>query len=290
MVHDPLLLDYLRKLSPSLPISANRRSATRGRSRLGQNFLVDYDVAKRTVAAAQLTEADEVLEVGPGKGALTRILVHRAHKLVAVELDPDLSNSLSERFAESENFTVVNRDALDFDPGDFFTDGYRVVANLPYYAATPIIRRFLTADPRPKSLVVMVQKEVANNIAASPGNMTLLSVMVQIYGAPKVLFSVPPRSFRPRPKVTSAVLRIDLHDRPAVSTGSPDSFIEFAAAGFRAPRKQIRNSLRLGLNAGADSVRHALDGAGIDGSRRPATLSLSEWASLYEGWNRVQNA
>ena len=273
-----------------MAIRTNRSVAKAGRSRLGQNFLIDYDIAKRTVAAAQLSDDDEVLEVGPGKGALTRILVHRARKLVAVELDPDLSNSLSGRFAEFENFTVVNRDALDFDPGDFFTDGYRVVANLPYYAATPIIRRFLTTNPRPKSLVVMVQREVANSIAASPGNMTLLSVMVQIYGAPKALFSVPPRSFRPMPKVTSAVLRIDLHDSPAVSTGSPESFIEFAAAGFRAPRKQIRNSLRLGLNAGADSIRHALDVAGIDGSRRPATLSLSEWASLYEGWNRVQNA
>ncbi|MCY4652058.1 MAG: 16S rRNA (adenine(1518)-N(6)/adenine(1519)-N(6))-dimethyltransferase RsmA [Dehalococcoidia bacterium] len=257
------------------------------RSRLGQNFLVDYDVAKRTVAAAQLKEEDEVLEIGPGKGALTRILVHRAHKLVAVELDPDLSNALSERFAEYENFTVLNRDALEFDPAEYFTDRYKVVANLPYYAATPIIRKFLASEPPPKSLVVMVQKEVAINIAASPGNMTLLSVMVQLYGAPKILFSVPPRSFRPMPKVTSAVLRIDLFDRPVVEVGSPESFIEFAAAGFRAPRKQIRNSLRLGLNADADPIDAALNAARIDGSRRPATLSLSEWASLYESWNGI---
>ena len=268
----------------------NRRHVTSGRSRLGQNFLIDYDVAKRTVAAAQLTDSDEVLEVGPGKGALTRILVHRVNKLVAVELDSGLARSLSYRFSESANITVVNRDALDFDPAEHFTDCYKVVANLPYYAATPIIRKFLTAMPRPKSMVVMVQREVAANIAALPGNMTLLSVMVQIYGAPKILFSVPPRSFKPVPKVTSAVLRIDLYERPAVNVGSPDSFIEFAAAGFRAPRKQIRNSLRLGLNADADSVSAALDKARVDGSRRPATLSLSEWASLYESWNGVPRA
>ena len=287
MVHDPLLPNITRELLLPLAIRTNRRLAKAGRSRLGQNFLVDYDVAKRTVAAAQLSDDDEVLEIGPGKGALTRILVHRARKLLAVELDPDLSNALSERFAEYENFTVVNRDALDFDPAEFFTDRYKVVANLPYYAATPIIRKVLASKPRPKSLVVMVQKEVAVNIAASPGNMTLLSVMVQLYGAPKILFSVPPRSFRPMPKVTSAVLRIDLYDRPAVAVGSPDSFIEFAAAGFRAPRKQIRNSLRLGLDSDADPIKAALDAARIDGSRRPATLSLSEWASLYESWNGI---
>lgn len=290
MVHDPLLPECLRKLPPDLTTRANRRPAPARRSRLGQNFLVDYDVAKRTVAAAQLTDEDEVLEVGPGKGALTRILVHRAQRLVAVELDPELSDALAGRYAGFDNFTVVNRDALDFDTAEFFVDGYKIVANLPYYAATPIIRKFLASKPRPKSMVVMVQKEVAANIAASPGDMTLLSVMAQIYGAPKILFSVPPRSFRPMPKVTSAVLRIDLYDRPAVNIGSPDSFIEFATAGFRAPRKQIRNSLRLGLNADAEPVSAALDAARIDGSRRPATLSLSEWASLYKSWNGVPRA
>lgn len=267
---------------------ANRRPTASRRSRLGQNFLVDYDVAKRIVAAAQLTNDDEVLEIGPGKGALTRILVHRVPKLVAVELDPELTGALSSRFAESDNLTVLNQDALDFDPADHFTDGYKVVANLPYYAATPIIRKFISAEPRPHSLVVMVQKEVAANIAAAPGDMGLLSVMVQLYGAPRILFSVPPRSFRPMPKVTSAVMRIDLHDQPAVPVNAPDSFIEFAAAGFRAPRKQLSNSLQLGLNAGPDPIRAALAAAGIDGRRRPATLSLSEWASLYNVWNDYQ--
>ena len=267
---------------------ANRRPAPIGRSRLGQNFLVDYDVAKRIVAAAQLSHTDQVLEIGPGKGALTRILVHRAPKLVAVELDPELADSLSHKFAERGNLTVLNQDALDFDPAHFFSDGYKVVANLPYYAATPIIRKFISAHPRPHSLVVMVQKEVAANIAAAPGNMGLLSVMVQLYGAPRILFSVPPRCFRPMPKVTSAVMRIDLDDRPAVPVSDPDSFIEFAAAGFRAPRKQLRNSLQLGLKADPEAVRNTLADAGIDGRRRPATLSISEWAVLHNAWNDLQ--
>ena len=266
----------------------DRRPRACKRSRLGQNFLVDYDVAKRTVAAAQLSDRDEVLEIGPGRGALTRILAHRAARLVAVELDPELSDALAGRFAERENLTVVNRDALVFDPADHFDDGYKVVANLPYYAATPIIRKFISAAPRPKSMVVMVQKEVAANIAAAPGDMGLLSVMVQLYGAPRILFSVPPKAFRPAPKVTSAVMRIDLYDRPAVPVNDPDSFIEFAAAGFRAPRKQLGNSLQLGLNAAAEPVRAALAAAGIDARRRPATLSLSEWATLYNAWNEYR--
>ena len=267
----------------------NRRTPAGGGSRLGQNFLVDYDVAKRVVAAARLSDTDEVLEIGPGKGALTRILVHRVPKLVAVELDPELSDALSRRFAERENFTVLNRDALDFDPADHFPDRYKVVANLPYYAATPIIRKFISARPRPSSLVVMVQKEVSANIAAAPGNMGLLSVMVQLYGAPRILFSVPPRAFRPRPKVTSAVMRIDLYDQSVILVNDPDSFIEFAAAGFRAPRKQLRNSLQLGLNSDSKPIRAALAAVGIDGSRRPATLALSEWVNLHNAWNDLQH-
>ena len=243
-------------------------------------------MAKRIVAAAELSDGDEVLEIGPGKGALTRILVHRVPKVVAVELDAELADAISRRFAECENLIVRNCDALRFEPGDFFSDGYKVVANLPYYAATPIIRKFISAQPSPKSLVVMVQKEVAAKMAAPPGDMGLLSVMAQLYGVPRRLFSVPPRAFRPMPKVTSAVMRIDLHDGLAAAVGDPDSFIEFAAAGFRAPRKQLGNSLQIGLGADAEPVRAALAEAGIDGRRRPATLTLSEWADLYGAWEQ----
>lgn len=272
-------------MSLALTTRASRRPTASRRSRLGQNFLVDYDVAKRIVAAAQLSDTDQVLEIGPGKGALTRILIHRVPKLVAVELDSELADALSLRFAESENLTTVNQNALDFHPADHFADGYKVVANLPYYAATPIIRKFISAHPRPRSLVVMVQKEVAANIAAAPGDMGLLSVMVQLYGAPRILFSVPPGCFRPMPKVTSAVMRIDLYDHTAVPVNDPDSFIEFAAAGFRAPRKQLSNSLQLGLKANPEPIRAALAAAGIDGRRRPATLTLPEWADLHNAWN-----
>ena len=284
----PHFSELFPKAAPTLATLANRRSHAGRRSRLGQNFLVDYNIAKRIVAAAQLSDTDQVLEIGPGKGALTRVLIHRASKLVVVELDPELSHALSDKYAERENLTVLNRDALDFDPARYFTNGYKVVANLPYYAATPIIRKYIAAQPRLRSLVVMVQKEVAANIAAAPGNMGLLSVMVQLYGAPKILFSVPPRAFRPMPKVTSAVMRIELYDQPAIPVNDPDAFIEFAAAGFRAPRKQLGNSLQLGLRSNSEPVRAALAAAAIDGRRRPATLTLPEWAALYNAWNDYQ--
>ncbi len=290
MVHDPDSHASSPKVAHTLANGNNRRPAHRGRGRLGQNFLVDYNVAKRVIAAARLSDTNEVLEIGPGKGALTRILARRVPKLVAVELDSALSRSLSHKLSEFNNLTIINRDALTLDPAHFFADGYKIVANLPYYAATPIIRKFISARPRPHSIVVMVQKEVADNIAAPPGRMGLLSVMVQLYGAPKTLFSIPPKAFRPKPKVTSALIRIDLHDQLPVPVSHPDSFIEFVAAGFRAPRKQLRNSLRLGLNSDPTPIRAALNVAGIDGARRPSTLTLPEWTALCRAWNDASHA
>ena len=165
-----------------------------------------------------------------------------------------------------------------------FQGPYKLVANLPYYVATPLVRRFLTVQHRPSELVVMVQKEVADNMTADPGRMGLLSVMVQLYASAKTLFSVPPKAFRPQPKVASAVVRLEPLARPAIPVGDTDKFISFVAAGFRAPRKQIHNSLRLGLQSQSQAVVKALHVAEIEGVRRPATLSLDEWGSLYSAW------
>ena len=266
---------------------ANRRRP----SRLGQNFLVDRNVARRIVAAAQPSRADQILEIGPGRGALTRMLARNSGKVVAVELDAGLAEALAEKMADrlsdGDELAVVNEDALDFEPGEFLESGYKLVANLPYYAATPIIRRFLTIEPRPRYMIVMVQKEVAENMAALPGRMGLLSVMVQLYGRVRQLFTVPPAAFRPRPRVSSSVVRIDLYDEPIISVGDVDSFIGFVTAGFRAPRKQILNSLRLGLDSDAGTIRAALSEARISADRRPATLALPEWGNLHEAWEAL---
>lgn len=264
--------------------SSTLRRTSRGQSRLGQNFLIDRNVARRIVAAASIQPDDEVLEIGPGRGALTRLLVARASRVVAVELDEVLAADLPERLADGSSLTVVCQDALEFDPADHLDGPYTVVANLPYYVATAIVRRFLTVSPKPSEMIVMVQREVADNMTAVPGRMGLLSVMVQLYSSATTLFTVPPRAFRPRPKVASAVVRLRPYLEPSISVGDTDGFIEFVAAGFRAPRKQVHNSLSLGLKTQADTVLASLSSAEIEGSRRPATLSLDEWGALYSAW------
>ena len=162
---------------------------------------------------------------------------------------------------------------------------YKIVANLPYYAATPIIRRCIAAVPRPDSLTVMVQREVAESLAAAPGRMTFLTVAVRLYADARVLFAVPPRAFRPAPKVASAVVRIVPRAAPAVPPDdAPAAFLDFAAAGFRAPRKRIRNSLKHGLNIPAADIDALLESANIDPARRPADLDMPEWTTLYAAW------
>ncbi len=260
------------------------RRASGGRSRLGQNFLVDRNIARRIVAAATIAPSDEVLEIGPGRGALTRLLVEKASRVVAVELDDVLAADLPSRVGDSSALKVVQQDAMEFEPAHHFCSPFKLVANLPYYLATPLVRRYLTVSHSPSELIVMVQREVAENMTASPGRMGLLSVMVQLYASTAILFSVPAKAFRPRPKVASAVVKLRPLPEPAIPVGDTDRFISFVAAGFRAPRKQIHNSLRLGLRSQPHAIAEALVNAGIEGSRRPATLSLDEWGDLYSAW------
>ena len=280
-----------RRPTISTPASRTLNHRPRsGRARLGQNFLIDRNVARRIVGAAQISDSDEVLEIGPGKGALTRLLVLKASRVLAVELDDELASSLSHKLRDTDNVSVICHDALTLDPASHFEEDYKVVANLPYYVATPLIRKYLTASSKPSALVVMVQKEVADTIAARPGKMGLLSVIVQMHGMARVLFSVPPKAFKPRPKVTSAVVRIDPYNEPLVAVEDSDAFIEFVAAGFRAPRKQIRNSLSLGLGTLPHEVVSLLNAARVDPMQRPATLDLMQWNSLYEAWLNVRQA
>ena len=161
---------------------------------------------------------------------------------------------------------------------------YKLIANLPYYAAQPIIRRFLEAAHKPTLMVVMVQREVARTMTASPGDMSLLSVATQLYGKPRIVASVPPRAFRPAPKVTSAIVRIDVLPEPALPLDSINTFFTLARAGFSAPRKQVHNCLQQGLSVTRDEAEAMLSDAGIDPKRRPQTLSLDDWGSLYAAW------
>jgi len=267
-------------------LTASSPQGFRARKSLGQHHLVDAGVLGRILAAAELTEEDVVLEVGPGLGTLTRELVERVSRVVAVEMDPRLAGSLPSRLGHPANLTTVEADARTMDIGSLVGNepGYKVVANLPYYAANPIVRRLLEAEPKPGLMVVMVQQEVARVMVAEPGRMGLLSVATQYYARPALVCDVPPAAFRPVPKVTSAVVRLEIRPHPAVAVGDREAFFALVRAGFSAPRKQLRHSLSHGLGVPVAVVGQLLEGLDLDGRRRAETLTLDEWAAVYRGW------
>jgi 16S rRNA (adenine1518-N6/adenine1519-N6)-dimethyltransferase len=279
-----------KELSLARARSQLRRLRIRAVKGLGQHFLVDNTVLETIISASELSPSDVVVEVGPGLGILTEELMKRAGRTIAVEIDPRLSTALKERFPNTVDLNVVNADMLDLDPIDLIggratdkgpSSGYKVVANLPYYVALPILRHFLEASLKPALMVVMVQKEVGENIVAEPGSLSLPGVSVQLYGKPTIVGYVPAQSFYPQPKVDSAIVRIDVYPEPTVGIKDISGFFEVVKAGFSAPRKQIRNSLALGLEVNTTEVVELLARAGIDPQRRPQTLSLEEWAALY---------
>ena len=273
---------------PKNIVTAVISAKARARKALGQHFLVDSSILDRIAAAAELTPEDVVAEVGPGLGALTRRLVQQAGWVAAIEKDVELAASLPARLGNPSNLTVVEADARSVDIASLVGEEtrYKVVANLPYYAANPIIRRFLESDPRPSLMVVMVQREVAQSMIASPGEMSILSVAVQYYAAPSLVCDVPPRAFRPPPKVTSSVVKLRLRERPAVEVADSAAFFMLVRAGFSAPRKQLRNSLAQGLGVSGDEAGRLLAWAEVDGKRRAETLSLEEWAEIYHVWEK----
>lgn len=275
---------YIHLHGMTLPIPDIRvETPDRAKKSLGQNFLVDSRVRSKILSAANLSTADLVVEIGPGRGFLTRSLVQQAGKVVAVELDEKLAQRLSNSYSNQPNLEVVTNDARNVDVDALVNRStYKVVANLPYYAAIPILRRFLEADHRPSLMVVMLQREVANVVVAARGKMGMLSVAVQVYGKPRMVCTVPPRAFKPSPKVRSAVIRIDVYPSPAVELGSHLEFFRLVRAGFSAPRKQLRNSLSMGMDLSPSEADFILLASDIDSKRRAQTVTLGEWARLYQ--------
>ena len=279
-------LEPSRDSSSSAPTgiaAALRRLGLSPRKALGQHFLVAPGVLRRIVDAAEVTPDDLVVEVGPGLGHLTDALAQQAGRVVALELDGDLAAALERAFADRSNVRIVQADALTADLAQVAPPGhpYAVVANLPYYAATALVRRFLEAPHKPDRLVVMVQREVAQGMVAPPGRLGLLGVGVRYYGAPRIVGYVRPGSFHPPPKVTSAIVRIDVHPTPPVRVESEERFFALVRAGFAAPRKQLRGGLSHALGVPPDEAERALRAAGVDPKRRAETLTLEEWAALH---------
>ncbi len=270
----------MRSPAPTAPRARAKRS-------LGQHFLRHRGTALRIVDALGLSDGDHVVEIGPGRGALTALLAARAGSVVAVEKDDALARSMAERFAPDPAVTVVNADALTVEMSRIAPAGrpHKLVGNLPYNVASPIVRRFLSSPPRPSVMVVMVQREVAEAMTASAGDMTYLSVEVQLRAEARRLMTVPPSAFRPSPRVTSAVVALTPRPGPVPRVDSEERFLGLVRAGFSARRKQLRNSLGAGLGIGPEAAADLLRAAGIDGRRRPQTLSMGEWGALYGAWD-----
>jgi len=298
---------------------------------LGQNWLRDKNVLKKIIAAANLTKSDTVLEVGPGEGILTQALAQSAGRVVAVEKDPALTAQLKIKFTNSKNVEIIEDDILSFlrkqesrawipgqtrDDKSFFLIKYKVVANIPYYLTSHLIRLLLESNNPPQDIILMIQKEVAQRICAKPPKMSLLSASVQFYAQPKIIAKVSKNSFWPKPKVDSAIIQITPHSishpersegsRGSVATRATDSldsspefiphsdagaqndkinnerFFSVLRAGFSHPRKQLLNNLSAGLKIPRDKINETLRAAGLKPNQRAETLSVADWIKITD--------
>jgi 16S rRNA (adenine1518-N6/adenine1519-N6)-dimethyltransferase len=217
---------------------------------------------------------------------LTIELARNAGNVIAVELDTNLASLLKRRLSSLANLRVINADILKVNPSQLLEgkNKYKVVANLPYYITSPVLRYFVEASPKPSLMVVMVQKEVGEAIVAGPGNMSLLAISLQVYSKPRIISHVPSICFYPQPKVDSVILRFDVLPEPAVKVADINGFFGVVKCGFSSPRKQLHNSLAHGLGVKPTEVALLLEQVNVDPKRRAETLSLEEWAKLYEAW------
>jgi 16S rRNA (adenine1518-N6/adenine1519-N6)-dimethyltransferase len=262
------------------PSALLRRYGLRPRKRFSQSFLVDRRLPEQIVRAAEISGSDEILEIGPGLGILTCPLAEAASRVVAVELDRDLAGILPS--IVPENVVILSQDALAFQPVEHFSGPYKLVANLPYQITTAVLLRYLDIQPRAALMVVMVQKEVAERITASPGRLSYLAVAIQSVAAVRMVRVVPPGAFYPPPKVQSAVLRLDPLPASLIGGEHRPRFLEVVQAGFAQPRKQLANSLAQGLRVGKSEALLVLERARLAPDRRPQELTLQDWLRLYD--------
>jgi len=250
---------------------------------LGQNFLVDHNALLKIVRDADVGANDHVLEIGAGLGNLTRILAVHAKSVTAVEIDQHLFPALEAVTRPYENVKLVKGDILNIQPESLFSEsGYKVVANIPYYITSAVIRHLLEASVRPERMVLTIQREVAERILSEDEKMSLLSLSVQLYGEAQITNHIPADCFYPQPKVDSSVLMIDVYREPKLSNTGVTQLFRLAHAAFNQKRKMLRNSLKPVLGEDSAVVSEILEGAGIDPRRRPEALSVEEWIRLTE--------
>jgi len=260
-----------------------KRHGLRAHKGLGQNFLQDPLALEEIVSAAEIQPTDTVLEIGPGLGSLTRYLAVAVKQVVAVELDSKLLPALQAVLTPYPNVRLIQGDILKLSPKDLIAEkDYLVVANIPYYITSAVIRHLLETDPKPRRIVLTVQKEVAERICAKPGDMSLLALSVQVYGRPRIAARIPASAFFPAPKVDSAVLSVDIYPAPLIKPELLNIFFKLIKAGFSQKRKTLRNSLSSGLHISPTNAADLLMSVHIDPQRRAETLSIEEWQTLSE--------
>ena|SRR5687768_7672066 len=271
----------MKEIAPLNAAALLKRYGLRAHKGLGQNFLQDPLALEKIIDAAEIQPTDTVLEIGPGLGSLTRYLAISAKQVVAVELDLGLLAPLKAVLSPYQNVRVIQGDILKLSPNDLITEkDYLVVANIPYYITSAVIQHLLEHDPKPRRIVLTVQREVAQRICAAPGDMSLLALSVQVYGKPRIATRIPAGAFFPAPKVDSAVLSIDIYSTPQVKPELLNTFFQLIKAGFSQKRKTLRNSLSSGLRISPVEAADLLTRANIDPQRRAETLSIEEWEGL----------
>jgi len=250
------------------------------RKSLGQHWLHDENILEQIVESGDIKPGDTVLEIGPGLGTLTVKLLAKANKVIAVEIDESLATKLAQTLTQ-DNLEIINQDILGFDL-DSLPKGYKVVANIPYYITSKIVKFLMSAQNRPDVVVLLTQKEVAERIAAKPGKMSILAVSTQIFAEPDLGVVVLPEMFTPPPKVDSQVVILHTRSKPLMSDENMKAFFRVVKAGFSAKRKKLRTSLAGGLRMSKPEAERLLEAANIDPNARAETLSMSDWTRLSQ--------
>lgn len=246
----------------------------------GQNFLMDETILEDMIDEAQVNDKDTVLEIGPGIGNLTERLLQRAKKVVSIEKDPQFLNVLKSLKKQHKNFEYELGDALTVNFQKLVGKKYKVVANIPYYITGKIVQLFIRATNKPESLTLLMQKEVAQNIVAKPGNLNLLAISTQLYANAKLVTVVPAHKFYPAPKVDSAVVHIQMHAKPKYKIDDEQKLFRILRACFAGKRKQLHNTLTNNLKLDKIQIEKVLQEIDIDKTARPQQLTIEQWLKL----------
>lgn len=259
--------------------------ALQNKTSLGQHWLKDRDMLTAIADEAMLTSDDTVLEIGPGLGTLTSELLRQAGSVVSIEFDEALAAKLPGQFP-GKNLTVINQDILQYDLSQL-PAGYKVVANVPYYITSKIIQMLMTAENKPSVVVILVQKEVAERVAAKPGDMSILAISAQVFAEAHLGVEIPREYFTPPPKVDSQVVVLETRETPLVNPTDEKLFFRVVKAGFSAKRKKLRSSLSAGLGLPKDEIERLLAKTGMNPDNRAEDVSISEWLQLVKVYKEL---